>query len=231
MLTLSSLLLAYALMTIKKTTNHSPSVSSGSYHHGDLRQTLLDAAQHLIAQHGIEGLSLRKLAEQAGVSRTAPYHYFKDKQDLLGAIAAQAFAQRAQQATQRFADPRLSAAQCFRAFFMDYIEFATQSPAMYELMFGSTLWRGASPSEELKQQAYPCFQQQLAMIRQWQQQGLLPTQQDPLRLAQITWATLHGIARLVNDGVYADSQHISAMVDCAVALFLGHGNNSTPITP
>ncbi len=62
-----------------------------SYHHGDLRTALLDAAAKRLAKHGVESLSLRKLAEDAGVSRTAPYHHFKDKSALLSAIAAKGF--------------------------------------------------------------------------------------------------------------------------------------------
>jgi len=65
--------------------------SRSSYHHGDLRAALLAAARDMIAEAGIEGLSLRKLAERAGVSRTAPYHHFQDKNDLLCAIAAEGF--------------------------------------------------------------------------------------------------------------------------------------------
>jgi hypothetical protein len=53
--------------------------AKASYHHGDLRSSLLDAANAMLKEHGIEGLSLRKLADRVGVSRTAPYHHFKDK--------------------------------------------------------------------------------------------------------------------------------------------------------
>ena len=62
-------------------------VARPTYHHGDLREALLQAAKALIGEAGIENLSLRKLAERAGVSRTAPYHHFSDKNDLLCAIA------------------------------------------------------------------------------------------------------------------------------------------------
>ena len=63
------------------------------YHHGDLHATLLQEANTLLNEQGIEGLSLRKLAERAGVSRTAPYHHFRDKNALLCALATQAFRQ------------------------------------------------------------------------------------------------------------------------------------------
>ena len=72
----------------------SQSATRPSYHHGDLRQVLLRSAKQLIAEAGIENLSLRRLAERAGVSRTAPYHHFSDKNDLLCAIAAAGFRRR-----------------------------------------------------------------------------------------------------------------------------------------
>ena len=62
-----------------------------TYHHGDLRTALLHAAAKRLADYGVDSLSLRKLAEDAGVSRTAPYHHFKDKSALLSAIAAKGF--------------------------------------------------------------------------------------------------------------------------------------------
>ena len=56
--------------------------SGSSYHHGDLRSALIEAATTIIEDSGIDALSLRKLAEVTGVSRTAPYHHFKDKNAL-----------------------------------------------------------------------------------------------------------------------------------------------------
>ena len=61
------------------------------YHHGDLRQALIDTATKMVEKDGVSSLSLRKLAEQVNVSRTAAYHHFTDKHDLLCAIAAKGF--------------------------------------------------------------------------------------------------------------------------------------------
>src|SRR5690606_2213787 len=68
-----------------------PMPRSDRYHHGDLRATLLREAALLLREQGVEGLSLRRLAERAGVSRTAPYHHFADKNALLCALAEQGF--------------------------------------------------------------------------------------------------------------------------------------------
>ena len=63
----------------------------GRYHHGDLHAALLREAAVLLREQGVEGLSLRRLAERAGVSRTAPYHHFTDKNALLCALAEDGF--------------------------------------------------------------------------------------------------------------------------------------------
>lgn len=58
------------------------------------------------------------------------------------------------------------------------------------------------------------------MTQNWQAKGILPKSQNSLRLAQVTWATLHGIAQLVIDGIYADASQIDEMCQCAVDLFM-----------
>ncbi len=190
------------------------------YHHGDLHSALIDAASIRLEKFGIEGLSLRKLAEDVGVSRTAPYHHFKDKNALLSAIAARGFEQWHKIAVSIFEDNVLPAEQRFKQFIYAYIRFATEQPQIYELMFGQTLWGKGKATEPLRDVAYPSFQYQVKMTRLWQESGLLPEDQEALRLAQVTWGTLHGIARLIIDGIYADASHIEDMCDCAAALFM-----------
>ena len=210
--------------------------SASSYHHGDLQSSLLTTATAMITEQGVEALSLRKLAERIGVSRTAAYHHFKDKKDLLSAIAAQGFITWQSQAEQIFNDNKLSDKEKYQTFVHYYVRFATQNAAIYKLMFGSTLWKKVKEkkdSEETTEQtnsqtlidvAYPSFQYQVEMTEAWQKKGILPQSQNSLRLAQVTWATLHGIAQLVIDGIYADAEQIDEMCQCAVDLFLSHNN-------
>jgi AcrR family transcriptional regulator len=189
------------------------------YHHGDLRSSLLDAASSMLRENGIEGLSLRKLADRVGVSRTASYHHFKDKNELLCAIAEVGFKRWQQDAQEIFAKQNLSTREKYRRFFRGYIAYAADNPEMYDLMFGRTIWKQNSATSGLREAAFPSFQHQVQMTKQWQQQGLMPQGEDTLRLAQVTWGTMHGIARLLIDGIYADRSHIDEMCDCAVNLF------------
>ena len=196
-----------------------PKQNKSSYHHGDLRSTLLYAANTLLKEMGIEGLSLRKLADKVGVSRTAPYHHFKDKNQLLCAIAEQGFVHWQQDAEFIFNQDMLPPKEKYRQFFHGYITYAANNPELYDLMFGRTIWKLNSATNELRSVAYPSFNYQVEMTKKWQSQGLMPCGEDTLRLSQVTWGTMHGIARLLIDGIYADRSHIDEMCDCAVNLF------------
>tara|TARA_R110001583_G_scaffold1152_14_gene9581 strand:- start:2308 stop:2982 length:675 start_codon:yes stop_codon:yes gene_type:complete len=217
---------------MKKTSVTKANTKNSTYHHGDLQSSLLATATAMITEQGIEALSLRKLAERIGVSRTAAYHHFKDKNDLLCAIAAQGFTSWQTQAKQIFTNNKLTDQEKYHTFVHFYVRFASQNAAIYKLMFGSTLWKKKEGKESEKQNssqslidvAYPSFQYQVEMTQAWQQKGILPKSQNSLRLAQVTWATLHGIAQLVIDGIYGDDSQIDEMCQCAVDLFTSGQN-------
>jgi len=193
------------------------------YHHGDLRQALLVSAKQLIAEAGIENLSLRRLAERAGVSRTAPYHHFSDKNDLLCAIAAEGFRRRYRAAIDSFDDASKTMQEKFEGFVQDYIQFAVDSPEEYELMFGRSIWKQQNSTEELRNVAYPCFQHQVEMVRCWQECGLI-SGDNALRTSQVIWGALHGMAKLLIDGIYTDTAQIEDMSRCAIKIFINKSN-------
>src|SRR5688572_32508569 len=99
-----------------------------SYHHGDLRRTLLDASLALVQEQGIQALSLREVARKAGVSHNAPYHHFPDKSSLMAAICQEGFEGLAREmAAARAAagdDPRARMEACGQS----YVRFALSSP-------------------------------------------------------------------------------------------------------
>ena len=194
-------------------------IARPTYHHGDLREALLQAAKALIAEAGIENLSLRKLAERAGVSRTAPYHHFSDKNDLLCAIAAQGFRLRHAETVVMFEDATLTARQKFEQYIFGYMRFAANNPEQYELMFGRSIWKQKNSTQELRDVAYPCFQHQVEMVSSWQKCGCLGGD-SPLRTSQVIWGAVHGIAKLFIDGIYTDAAQIEEVSQRAIEMFV-----------
>ncbi len=191
-----------------------------AYHHGDLREQLIESALTIIQESGVEGLSLRKLALQVGVSRTAPYHHFKDKHELLCALVALGFNKLTEQTSEVLAEHKQDLAVQFRRYFDVYIDFAVSNPEVYELMFSRLIWKSEQVSEQLHQVAYPCFTAYVAQVKTWQKQGLLTHDESSLRLTQVSWGMMHGIARLLIDGIYVEEKAISEMCACAVNVLL-----------
>src|SRR5271169_4924111 len=103
------------------------------YHHGDLRDTLIDLAVGALEQEGPEALSLRGLATRAGVSGMAPYRHFADKAALLAAAARRGFANLRERlaSVDDQADPK----KALVAFGVVYVRFACERPGLFRLMF------------------------------------------------------------------------------------------------
>ena len=116
------------------------------YHHGNLRRALIDEALATIRTDGVEGLTLRGIGSRLGVSRTALYRHFADKQALLTAVATEGFRLLRQElaaAWQGGANGRAS----FDAMGTAYVRFAQANPAHYRVMFGGFVMTGACAPE------------------------------------------------------------------------------------
>ena len=111
-----------------------------SYHHGDLRRALLDAAAEAIAEDGPAALSLRDLARRAGVSHAAPTHHFGDKKGLLTALATEGFDRLGAELRETRA-----AAGSFLELGLTYVRFAVAHRAHFEVMWRPDLYHGDDP--------------------------------------------------------------------------------------
>jgi AcrR family transcriptional regulator len=190
------------------------------YHHGDLREALEREAKRLLEETGAEGLSLRKLAERVGVSPPALYHHFRDKNALLCAIAEQGFESLERDVTGVTDGHEGSPEERLRIFVRAYMRFALRSPETYDLMFGRTIWKNGEPTAPLREIAHAAFRRYAARVIAIAQEARLAEEGAGLRLAQASWAMLHGLCRLHIDGVYVDASDLDAMGEEAVRLVL-----------
>ncbi|MBI2527927.1 MAG: TetR/AcrR family transcriptional regulator [Candidatus Rokubacteria bacterium] len=169
-----------------------------SYHHGDLRRALLDAARELVQTAGAEALTLRAAARLAGVSQAAPYRHFADKRTLLAAVAEEGFralTEAMRQATAMQSGDPLSR---FRALGLSYVGFAVDHPAHFRVMFGrETADKAAHPG--LREAAEETFAVLVDALTECQRAGLARPG-DPAELAISAWAAVHGLSALLLDG-------------------------------
>lgn len=125
-----------------KTVKGSMTPKRVSYHHGDLRNALLEAALRLVGEQGAEGFSLREAARAVGVSPSAAYRHFADRESLLAALAAQGHAELAtamERAIRRLEAPEGSkerAVAVLAAIGEAYVEFGVRHPSYFRVMFG-----------------------------------------------------------------------------------------------
>jgi AcrR family transcriptional regulator len=172
--------------------------SKSAYHHGALREALLEASLKVIASAGVEGLSLRAVARSAGVTHGAPYHHFPDKDALLAALATDGFRILHEKLTRARDAAGPDAGAQVEAIFLAYLAFAQRHTAHFRVMFKRDL---ASPEAlaMATQAGAGTFDLLTEVIRQCQHQGLAPSG-DPLPLALTVWSTAHGLASLALDG-------------------------------
>lgn len=159
---------------------------------------MLAEAVRTIQRGGVESLTLRRVGEKLGVSRTALYRHFTDKSALLAAVAQEGFRMLRLQlleAWQRHDGGR----EGFKAMGAAYVQFAVDHPSHYRVMFGGFVDEAAVRNPGLAEEGAAAFQGLVDAIISLQQQKAVKGD-DPLQLAQYIWATVHGIAMLAIDG-------------------------------
>lgn len=127
-------------------------MSSKQYHHGDLKASLIEAANTILLRDGADALSLRAIAAEVGVSHMAPYAHFKNKKELIKSIAEAGFMQMADTMEAVALDLRakndLSSRELVLAYGASYLEFATSNPQLYRLMLGQVETTGRKGKKE-----------------------------------------------------------------------------------
>lgn len=170
------------------------------YHHGDLRSVILAEAARLVAERGADGVSLRRLAREAGVSHAAPAHHFTDRRGLFTALAAQGFgllAEALKAARSDFIDAALA-----------YVRFAIEHPGHYAVMFDRSLL-DTSDRELTACQAAAAAElaQGVATLADGHARA------DPVGAELAAWSLVHGFAVLwLNNAVSPPIAAVDPMV-------------------
>jgi AcrR family transcriptional regulator len=169
------------------------------YHHGNLKEALLQAALDLIAEKGAAGFTFADAARMAGVSPAAPYRHFRDRDELLSSIAQRGFEQFEAALTQAWDDGRPDTVTAFERVGKAYLAFARSEPSFYSAMFESALPIDANPA------LLAASERAFAVIRAAAERlaALAPpgTPRPPaLMMALHIWSMSHGVASLFARG-------------------------------
>lgn len=173
------------------------------YHHGDLKNALIKAGVDILSREGVRGLSLRKVAQRAGVSHTAPYSHFVDKQALIAAISTEGFAiicQQLDDVIRRYQGKPLR--QLVEGAWA-YIQFALSDPAHFKVTLSSVLEREKDYPAfvEMSQKSYGMV---IQIVENCQAARLL--RQGPVDVEAVSvWSIVHGFVSLLLEGQFYHS--------------------------
>jgi len=173
------------------------------YHHGNLKETLIESAFSVCEYEGYEQMSLRSIAKSANVSQTAPYRHFKTKQDLLAEVAKRGFVElkdvliNASDRTKIAEDPQ----ERFLDMGLAYLNFGLEKQNIYDLMNGPECPKDDYP--ELKTEAQETFAILIAVIVELKP-GINEAELEMMSIKH--WATLHGLVSLLRNKDIAESE-------------------------
>ncbi|HNB50313.1 MAG TPA: TetR/AcrR family transcriptional regulator [Anaerolineales bacterium] len=168
------------------------------YHHGDLKNALIRAGTEILAREGVAGLSLRKVAKQAGVSHAAPYAHFADKQSLIAAISTEGFRQLDERVRATREAQATSPTRLLEEVAWAYLQFALEDPDRFKIMFSSILEK-EKEYPEFVDMSQKTFQQVVEVIEKCQEAGIL--RKETVELMAVTiWGAVHGMVMLLLEG-------------------------------
>ncbi|MFK8181898.1 MAG: TetR/AcrR family transcriptional regulator [Phormidesmis sp.] len=178
-----------------------------TYHHGDLRRALLDAALVILQTNDAKSLSLRGVAREAGVSHTAPYRHFADKAALLAAVAEEGFIEFGQYLQTAVDASHAEPIASLKATGVAYIRYALQHPVHFRLMFNDHALTPDSKTvtSSLYTTSKATFQILVDIISTGQREGKIIAGDSEI-LATGRWALVHGLAMLMLDGMLPSTE-------------------------
>jgi AcrR family transcriptional regulator len=179
------------------------------YHHGNLREALLEAALRLISEVGSTAFTLREVARRAGVSHNAPYRHFRDRDELMAAVSTEGYGELTRTMREAAKQESSSLARLKRAG-LAYVKFALRRPEHFTVMFDAPASKTSeklcfNPSKmkvkypEAAEAAEQSFRTLMDFVAACQQEGVLPAG-DTKQLALLAWSMVHGIAKLATTG-------------------------------
>ena len=167
-----------------------------AYHHGNLRQALIDAGIKIINDYGEESLSLRKVAAMCNVSHAAPYAHFKDKEELIEAIKNDV-TERFMKEFESAVEGRASADEAIIAMGRTYVTFFSKNPDYFVFLFGKQNIKAHLKMDKEYKNDYPPFLLLRRMyLKHLEENGLEKTfEEQEIELIKI-WSIVHGMASI-----------------------------------
>lgn len=208
-----------------------------SYHHGNLKESLVQTALEMVKTQEIDAITLREIGNRLGTSRSAIYRHFSNKEALMKQVILAGFDKLDEALESSFYNEEMELMQRFHTMGRVYIHFARENPYLYRLLFGPSmskereeicvderpevhkLMHGDSSEEIVQNNAESGFHKLVSIIVEAQTQGLFK-KGDPVLFATAIWSLLHGLASLAIDGHLSVMENIDVMYETNFTMML-----------
>lgn len=170
------------------------------YHHGNLKEELLQTALEMIDTDGLENITLRDLTQRIGTSRTAVYRHFESKEALILRVIEKGYEQLDEIFTPIFRDKSRSVEARFELMSRAYLQFAIEHPNLYRLLFGERYREEREGICDYRDETQATgLYALIGLLLEAQEEGNVE-KGDPMIQAATIWASIHGLASLLIDG-------------------------------
>jgi AcrR family transcriptional regulator len=168
------------------------------FHHGDLREALIEATRELLIEHGPDGFTLADACRRAGVTTAAPYKHFRDKQEILEEIVARGFEELAAANAKAVTEGGRGTLAGITAMGISYVDFAVAQPALFRLMFGHK--SAIRKIEHVEETGKQCLKNVVDEVAAYSRKHGHAA--DAEAIAIRLWTFVHGASSLQLDGDY-----------------------------
>lgn len=195
----------------------------GTYHHGNLEAALIAAATAMVRANGAEHLSLRAVAAEVGVSPSAAYHYYPDKDSLISGVGKELFERLAdlqEAALSQFPGKSAKAARArFRALGRAYFDWANSEPNLFRLMFGGFCSIDFAEAQ-IKRQESRAWNLLCSCLDDLQECGDIKKNVRPYGEI-LSWSAVHGATALIVEGHLPAASFESVLDGLELSLGIG----------
>ncbi len=183
-----------------------------TYHHKNLKDSLIDTALLMVKKDGISSITLRELSKKLGVSRSAIYRHFDSKDDLIKAIIQIAFSRFDAGIPVEIIESD-DIVDSFRIMAKGYIGFAMDNPNIYRMMFGHEVGKQREESCDIENEDEAIgFHKLIALVQKAQDTNLFK-KDNPMLQATVIWSMMHGLSNLLIDGHIIIKDNLDALFD------------------
>lgn len=197
-----------------------PVRAKSKYHHGDLREALIQASYDLVAMHGAENFTLAEACRLAGVSTAAPYKHFRDRDEVLGLIVTRGFDRMSEQSMRAVEAAGVGTRAGIVAMGQAYVRFAVENEKLFRLMFGQH--PVLKTDQDVIGEGMGCFSKVIGQVAVYCERNGVTG--NPQQIAIRLWTFVHGAASLLIDGDYAvvaPNLDVDALIEATCPRLLG----------